>query len=209
MTEEEARARIGSHVPRGTLERLDYLAQLIVAENERQNLIAPSTIPIMWTRHILDSVQLAWLAEGHAGTWLDIGSGGGFPGLVIAMLREGPTILVEPRSKRAAFLREAATALGLEERLTVLQSRVQSAVIPSKAQIISARAVAALPALLDMAAGHASAGTIWLLPKGRSASAEVAEARREWQGDFRLEPSLSDSDSAIVVAQGIRRKKSG
>jgi len=209
MTEEEARAWIGNDVPRGTLECLDRLAQLIVTENERQNLIASSTIPIMWSRHILDSVQLAWLAVDHAGVWLDIGSGGGFPGLVVAMLREAPTILVEPRAKRAVFLTEAAMELGLEERVTIIQSRVQTAAMPAKARIISARAVAALPDLFGMAVGHADAETLWLLPKGRSANDEVVEARREWQGDFRLEPSLSDSDSAIVVARGVRRKKSG
>jgi 16S rRNA (guanine527-N7)-methyltransferase len=209
MTEEEARTRIGRDVPRETMLLIDKLVALVADENDRQNLIASSTITVMWTRHILDSVQLAWLADGLTGTWLDIGSGGGFPGLVVGILRNTPTTLIEPRSKRAVFLRQAVDALGLEERITVIQSRVQAALIASKPQIISARAVAALPALFDMASDHADASTLWLLPKGRSAEAEVVEARREWQGDFRLEPSLSDPDSAIVIARGVRRKKSG
>jgi 16S rRNA (guanine527-N7)-methyltransferase len=209
MTEEEARTRIGRDVPRETMLLIDKLVALVADENDRQNLIASSTITVMWTRHILDSVQLAWLADGLTGTWLDIGSGGGFPGLVVGILRNTPTILIEPRAKRAAFLRQAVDVLELEGSITVIQSRAQTALIASKPQIISARAVAALPALFDMASGHADANTLWLLPKGRSAEAEVVEARREWQGDFRLEPSLSDPDSAIVVARGVRRKKSG
>lgn len=209
MTEEEARTRIGRDVPRETMLLIDKLVALVADENDRQNLIASSTIAVMWTRHILDSVQLAWLADGLTGTWLDIGSGGGFPGLVVGILRNTPTILIEPRAKRAAFLRQAVDVLELEGSITVIQSRAQTALIASKPQIISARAVAALPALFDMASGHADANTLWLLPKGRSAEAEVVEARREWQGDFRLEPSLSDPDSAIVVARGVRRKKSG
>ena len=209
MTEEEARTRIGRDVPRETMLLIDKLVALVADENDRQNLIASSTIAVMWTRHILDSVQLAWLADGLTGTWLDIGSGGGFPGLVVGILRNTPTILIEPRAKRAAFLRQAVDVLELEGSITVIQSRAQTALIASKPQIISARAVAALPALFDMASGHADANTLWLLPKGRSAEAEVVEARREWQGDFRLEPSLSDPDSAIVIARGVRRKKSG
>lgn len=209
MTEEEARTRIGRDVPRETMLLIDKLVALVADENDRQNLIASSTITVMWTRHILDSVQLAWLADGLTGTWLDIGSGGGFPGLVVGILRNTPTILIEPRAKRAAFLRQAVDVLELEGSITVIQSRAQTALIASKPQIISARAVAALPALFDMASGHADANTLWLLPKGRSAEAEVVEARREWQGDFRLEPSLSDPDSAIVIARGVRRKKSG
>jgi 16S rRNA (guanine527-N7)-methyltransferase len=206
MTEEEARARVAQAVSRETLGRLDQLVALVESENARQNLVSPSTLPIIWSRHILDSAQLAWLADDRSGAWLDIGSGGGFPGIVIGLMRDDPTILVEPRTKRATFLREAADALGLERRVDVAASRVETAQISGPVAIISARAVAALPALFGMAARLASKDTIWLLPKGRSAADEVAEAEREWQGEMRLVPSLSDPDSAIVVARGMRRK---
>jgi 16S rRNA (guanine527-N7)-methyltransferase len=206
MTEEEARGQVAAAVSRETLDRLDRLATLVESENGRQNLVSPSTLPIIWSRHILDSAQLVWLAEATSGAWLDIGSGGGFPGIVVGLMRDDPTILVEPRSKRAAFLRETVDALGLANRVEVSASRVETAQISAPVSIISARAVAALPALFGMAVRFASKDTIWLLPKGRSAADEVAEAKREWQGEMRLVPSLSDPDSAIVVARGMRRK---
>jgi 16S rRNA (guanine527-N7)-methyltransferase len=206
MTEEEARGQVAAAVSRETMDRLERLATLVESENGRQNLVSPSTLPIIWSRHILDSAQLVWLAEATSGAWLDIGSGGGFPGIVVGLMRDDPTILVEPRSKRAAFLRETVDALGLANRVEVSASRVETAQISAPVSIISARAVAALPALFGMAVRFASKDTIWLLPKGRSAADEVAEAKREWQGEMRLVPSLSDPDSAIVVARGMRRK---
>jgi 16S rRNA (guanine527-N7)-methyltransferase len=160
----------------------------------------------MWSRHILDSAQLVWLAEDRHGPWLDIGSGGGFPGIVVGLMRDDPTILVEPRSKRATFLRETAASLGIADRVEVIASRVETSQISAPVAIVSARAVATLPALFAMAARHVTKDTIWLLPKGRSAADEVADAEREWQGDLRLVPSLSDPDSAIVVARSVRRK---
>ncbi|QJU57235.1 16S rRNA (guanine(527)-N(7))-methyltransferase RsmG [Sphingomonas sp. AP4-R1] len=205
MTEEEARVRVAEGVSRETLDGLDRLVALVSEENARQNLVSPSTLSIMWSRHILDSAQLFWLAEGASGSWLDIGSGGGFPGLVIALMRSDLTILAEPRSKRATFLRETADALGIVDRVRVAASRVETAPIDTPVSIVSARAVAALPALFAMAARHTTKNTLWLLPKGRSAADEVAEAAREWQGDLRLVPSLSDPDSAIVVARAMRR----
>jgi 16S rRNA (guanine527-N7)-methyltransferase len=189
------------------MDRLQQLSRLVADENQRQNLVSPATLPIMWSRHILDSVQLAWLAEGVHGDWLDIGTGAGFPGLVVSLVRLSPTILVEPRSKRAAFLRDAATLLGVADSVSVVASRVETAGIDKPVSVVSARAVARLPALFGMAHPYTSAETQWLLPKGRSAVDEVAEARREWQGEMKLVPSLSDPESAIVVARGVRRKR--
>lgn len=206
MTEEDARARVADAVSRETLDGLDRFVALVSEENGRQNLVSPSTLSIMWSRHILDSAQLLWLSEGVTGAWLDIGSGGGFPGLVIGLMRADRTILAEPRSKRAAFLRDTAEALGIADRVQVAASRVETAPIDAPVAVVSARAVAALPALFAMAARHTNKNTLWLLPKGRSAADEVAEAAQEWQGDLRLVPSLSDPDSAIVVARAMRRK---
>lgn len=205
MTEDDARQRIASNVSRGTFDLLEQLASLVIDENARQNLIAPSTVPSIWSRHILDSAQLVWLADGQPGTWLDIGSGGGFPGLVVAIMRDAPTILAEPRAKRAAFLIEAAALLGMASRTRVAQCRVEKTKA-EPAHVVSARAVAALPGLFQMAEALVAPDALWLLPKGRSAADEVAQAEREWQGDMRLVPSLSDPESAVVVARGVRRK---
>jgi len=205
MTEEEARQQIADTVPRETLDQLDVLARVILAANQSQNLIAKSTEGVIWQRHMLDSAQLLWLAQA-TGRWLDIGSGGGFPGLVVGVMRDDKTWLVEPRAKRAAFLLAAIQELGLEQRISVEAGRVERLVCHTPAAVISARAVAALPSLLAMAEAQSDADTVWVLPKGRNAASEVAEARREWQGEFRLVPSLSDPESMIVVARGIRRK---
>lgn len=205
MISRDAMERVRSSVPRETFELLVQLAEMVTHENAIQNLIAKSTEGDIWQRHILDSAQLVGLAP-ESGIWLDIGSGGGFPGLVVGVMRQAPTTLAEPRAKRAAFLRTAVEKLGISDRVHVAQARVERIALPSSAAVISARAVAALPNLLAMAEAHATEETLWLLPKGRSAASEVAEAQREWQGAFRLVPSLSDPDSAIVVAQGVRRK---
>jgi 16S rRNA (guanine527-N7)-methyltransferase len=207
MTEEEAKQALQALVPRETLERLEQLAAMVIAENAEQNLIAPSTVPEIWARHILDSAQLVSLAADRRGLWLDIGSGGGFPGLVVGIMRAELTILVEPRKRRAAFLQEAALALGVSNRIQTISARVETISIGTPAAVISARAVAALPDIFHMACQQADERTLWLLPKGRSAAGEVAEAAQEWQGEMRLEPSLSQADSAIVVAQGVRRKR--
>ncbi|MGN6375454.1 MAG: 16S rRNA (guanine(527)-N(7))-methyltransferase RsmG [Sphingomonas sp.] len=200
MTEEEARAWIAERfdVSRGTL--LARLVALVRAEADRQNLIAPSTIEAMWSRHIVDSAQLLVLAGERPGAWLDIGTGAGFPGLVIACLRDGPITFCEPRRKRAEFLQHAAAELGLNA-VTVVAAKVQACT--GRYHTISARAVAALPELLDAARHVSSPETIWLLPKGRSAREEVAQARKTWHGSFHVEQSITQPDSLIVVAKGV------
>jgi 16S rRNA (guanine527-N7)-methyltransferase len=205
MTEDDARARIAQDVSRETLGKLDRIGQLVATENQIQNLIAPSTVNCMWSRHILDSAQLVWMSKDADGLWVDIGSGGGFPGLVVGAMRQSSTVLCEPRRKRAAFLDQAVLGVGIAERVSVHASRIETMRIDGSAAIISARAVAGLSALFGMASHLAGPDTLWLLPKGRSAEEEVAEARRDWQGDIRLAPSLSDPESLIVLARDVRR----
>ena len=135
MTEDDARAEVVARFSEALTERLARFAALVVAENAAQNLIAPSTIDHIWARHVLDSLQLLALApEGH---WLDIGTGGGFPGLAIAIASERSVTLVEPRKRRARFLADCVDQLGLADRVTVVAARIAS--VDVEADVISAR----------------------------------------------------------------------
>ena len=184
------------------MDRLSRLAVVVVTESERQNLIARSTLDSIWVRHIVDSLQLA--ALGPEGVWLDVGTGAGFPGLAIASVEpHREMILVEPRRLRADYLRNAADTLGLAN-VTVLAAKVEA--VRDKAKVISARAVSRLDQLFAAAERCAQKETVWLLPKGRKADEEVAEARRTWHGVFHVEQSITDPESAIVIARGVRRR---
>lgn len=204
MTEDEARAWLTAQydVPRETWDALEHFVALLADEATRQNLIAASTLPTVWSRHIADSAQLLKLAEG-ARTWLDLGSGAGFPGLIIAALGSAHVTLVDSRKKRVAFLEEAARTLGIESRVTLVCSRVET-LSTSHYDAISARAFAPLDRLLPMAARFARPDTIWLLPKGKSAVSELEAARGSWQGAYRIEPSVTDPEAAIIVATRVR-----
>ena len=190
-------------VPRETSVLLARLKLIVLAESERQNLIASSTVAQFDERHMADSLQLAPLLRD--GPLLDIGSGGGFPGLVLAALVQTPVHLVEPRSRRANFLRDAADTLGLQH-VTVHASKVERIDLAPVATI-TARAVATLGTLFEIAHHLADEKTRWVLPKGRGAASELEEARRTWQGDFRLVPSVTDAEAAIVIAEGVRRRR--
>ena len=194
-------------VSRETRALLDRYVELILEENEHQNLISKSTVEEVWGRHILDSAQLVRFAPQPDSSWLDIGSGAGLPGLVVALLTEGPVSLVEPRKLRADFLRRTAKALGLADRVTVNAAKVER--IAGKFDVITARAVASLDALLRISQHLSTDKSVWVFPKGKSAQSELDEARRTWQGEFRLEPSETSDEAAILVASGVRRKGRG
>ena len=197
-------ALIGLDVPRETFQRIEQFAALLIAENERHNLVARSTIPDLWQRHIADAAQLPAFAPAR-GSWLDIGSGAGLPGVVIAILTGAPMLLVEPRRLRADFLRRTADTLDLGPNVAVIQSKIET-VRHLPVDIITARAVASIDRLFAIAGHLSHKGTIWILPKGKSAKSELDEARRTWQGDFRLEPSRTDPDAQILVASRVRRR---
>jgi 16S rRNA (guanine527-N7)-methyltransferase len=202
MTEEETRAWFESRYAPARVEKVARFLDMVRKESGNQNLVAASTLPTLWFRHGLDSAQLVELSEGREGSWIDIGTGGGFPGMVVAILRDGPTLLVEPRQKRASFLRDAAEAIGLKN-VQVEQRRAETVKVSKPAAIVSARAVAALPALFAGASHLVSRDTLWLLPKGRSARSEVEALTGSWQGLFHVEHSLTDPESLIVIARGI------
>lgn len=204
MTEEEARQWVRERfgVSRETM--VERFGAILVAEAEHQNLIARSTLDALWSRHLTDSAQLVPLAENAAdGVWLDVGSGAGLPGLVVALLTDRPIVLVEPRAKRVQFLRDAATQLGIADRVTVIGSKVESYRPAAPVAVVSARAVAELSTLLLSTVHSTDSSTVWLLPKGRSAQSEVDAARAKWQGRFHVEPSITQPDSGIVVATQI------
>jgi 16S rRNA (guanine527-N7)-methyltransferase len=193
----------GRPVSRETLDKLEAYAALLRDEAQRQNLISASTLDHLWERHILDSAQLVRF-EPHAGaSWIDIGSGAGLPGIVIACLVEGPVTLVEPRRLRAEFLHKVRESLGL--KTNVIATRAERA--QGKYDVVTARAVANLPQLLEISAHLSTRKTVWALPKGRSAGRELAEVQQTWQGAFHVERSVTDAESYIVVATGVRAKR--
>ena len=200
-------AAFGRSVSRETFERLEKYVSLLLDESDRQNLIARSTVDEIWGRHIADSAQLVRFAPRLDSSWLDIGSGAGLPGLVIAILTEGPVTLVEPRKLRAEFLHRSAEALELGERVTVRAAKAER--LTGRFEVITARAVAPVDALLRISQHLSTDKTLWLFPKGKSAQLELDEARRAWQGSFRLEPSVTSREAAILVASDVRRKGRG
>lgn len=208
MTEEEARDWLARHdVSRGTIDAIAAFVDLLVAENERQNLVARSTIDHIWARHIIDSAQLVYLSDQPEKPWLDIGSGPGLPGIVIALLTGAETMLVEPRRLRVAFLERAVGALGLETRANVILGKIETAILPFAPANITARAFASLDTIFTTTVERAGPEAIWVLPKGKSATDELESARRTWQGVFHVERSVSDPDAAIVVARGVGRRR--
>ena len=199
---EQLSAVSGRDVSRETYETLARFAELVRAENLRQNLVSPATIGNLWDRHILDGAQLLGLAPGGS-RWCDIGSGAGLPGVVIAILGGTPMTLVEPRRLRADFLRHTVDQLGLGD-VTVEARKAES--VAGKFDVITARAVAKLDTLFGMACHLAHAETKWVLPKGESAKSELDEALRSWQGGFRLVPSRTHPRASIIVAEHVQRR---
>jgi 16S rRNA (guanine527-N7)-methyltransferase len=193
----------GRPVSRETFEKLEGYARLLLEESGRQNLVSTATLDDLWTRHILDSVQLARFEPRDGAYWADIGSGAGLPGIVLACLVEGPVTLIEPRRLRAEFLHKLCESLQLNAN--VVQAKAERA--EGKYEVITARAVAPLAQLLKISAHLSTRNTVWALPKGRSAAQELAEAQQAWQGTFHVEQSVTDADSLIVVATGVKAKR--
>ncbi|HJO65970.1 16S rRNA (guanine(527)-N(7))-methyltransferase RsmG [Sphingomonas sanguinis] len=197
MTEEQARDWVVQRYGEEAAERIDYFLNLVIVENDQQNLIAPSTIATIWARHALDSVQLIPLADRADGQWVDIGTGGGFPGMVVALAWPGRMALVEPRKRRADFLRECAERLGVADRVTVYASKIEA--VDVKADVISARAVATVENLLRAAAHCGKQDTRWLLPRGRLDEREIKTLKRQWRFVFHVEHSITSAESSIVI----------
>ncbi len=208
MTEDEAKNWLHEtlNVSRETMEQLEQFAAFLKREAASQNLVSASTLDHIWARHIADSAQLLRLlpdsqhGEWQWNNWLDLGSGAGFPGIVIAILTGKPVTLLESRTRRIEYLRRAVEMLDLEKNVDVAGMPLEKMKTAQYA-VISARAFAPLPRLLTGAARFSTENTCWLLPKGRNAARELKEAQENWDLDFHVEPSITDADAGILVGK--------
>jgi 16S rRNA (guanine527-N7)-methyltransferase len=201
VTEEDAKIWLTTtfDVSRETQERLEAFVAFLVSEAQLQNLISAATLDQIWARHIVDSAQLLLHAPGE-GEWLDLGSGAGFPGLIVPMLSSHRVVLVESRAKRIDFLGRAIELLGLQD-VAVVAGMPLERLETAPYSVISARAFAPLPRLLQLSHRFSTDNTLWLLPKGRNAVNELTEVSAEWNLDFRVEPSVTDSDAGIIIGR--------
>lgn len=190
------------NVPRGTIDKLGLYENLLVEWQGRMNLVGPATLSDIWGRHFADSAQLTRLVP-KGSIWLDMGAGGGFPGLVLAAMGWGRFILVESISKKCRFLEAVKDALGLEQ-VSVLNARVEQ--IPTLGvDVATARAAASLDTLFDWGIRHVRPGGIHVYPKGRHWSDEVDAARTKFRFDLETFPSMTDPDARILVARNLKR----
>lgn len=201
-SEAEARAFVSEleGMDAAAIDRLERLAALLAEENQTQNLVAAASLDHVWQRHIADSLQLlSYVPRETSGPWIDLGTGAGFPGLAVACaLQDRPVLMVESRARRIDWLQRACDSLGLSNA-QVIGSRLEL-VESQECSVISARAFAPLPKLLDLSARFSTPDTIWLLPKGRSARQELQELTG-WQHMFHVEQSQTDPEAGIIVGK--------
>ena len=193
-------------VSRETIERLDVFVALLIKWNPKINLVSKRSLDDLWNRHFVDSAQLFDLMP-ESGPWLDIGSGGGFPGLVVAILKANqkntqPVTLIESDQRKGAFLRTVARETGVA--CTVLSKRIET-VEPQNAQVLSARALAELPELLQFAERHLASDGTALFPKGANWKKEVERARAQWSFDLVPITSWTEPEAAILQIKGVSR----
>lgn len=204
VDEESALRFVARACDSAAMARLTTLATALREENSRQNLVSRGTLDYLWQRHIADSAQLLGFVPCETPAWLDLGTGAGFPGLVVAAMRpHWPVTLVESRRKRSDWLQEMRTELALP--LVRVEARRLELIETFPADVISARAFAPLPRTVDLARRFSTNDTIWLLPKGRSAEQELCEIPERWRSMFHVEQSLTDDQSKILVSTGAIR----
>ena len=202
------------NVSRETLQRLDRYVALLISWNRRINLVARSTVPHIWWRHVLDSAQLVDCAPAGARRWLDIGSGAGLPGIVVALLLSGRgdirVDLVESSGKKCAFLREAVRATGAPAR--VICSRLESApadLLAPRYDVVMARAVAPLKELLRLSARMRDEQTVCLFPKGEHVDSELTVVRKHWKLAVETVPSRTSRAASVIVIKEALRCRTG
>jgi 16S rRNA (guanine527-N7)-methyltransferase len=188
------------NVSRETLSRLDIYVALLEKWTARINLVSKASLANVWDRHIADSAQVWALKPDVPRIWTDLGSGGGLPGLVIAILAaedasEMTVHLVESDTRKSAFLSTVVRECGLSAR--VHAERIEQVALPS-ADVVSARALAPLPELLALAENLRRPEGIFLFPKGETVHKEITDASRSWRFDYRVHPSRTDKRAAIV-----------
>jgi len=195
------------NVSRETEDRLLAYVDLLGKWTRNINLISKGSVSDIWERHILDSVQIYDLAPNTFSLWVDIGSGGGLPGVVVAALAaqfapDARIAMIESDQRKAAFLRTALRELGLSG--DVLASRID-AVPPMGADVLSARALAPLDQLLAFAENHLKPGGTAIFPKGKTAEQEIADASTNWLFQIEKHASMTDAEARILVIKDIKR----
>ena len=201
MSKDRSEFQSSVNVSRETMERLDIYAELLSKWTKRINLVAPSTLSTMWHRHFLDAAQLCQFATN--GEWLDVGSGGGFPGAVVSiMCPETSMTLVESDQRKATFLRTVARETGVG--FVVHAKRIES-LAPQQANRLSARALAPLSDLLIIAERHLSTQGKAVFMKGAAAQTEINAALEHWSFDCETYPSKTDVDAVVLSIGNIKR----
>lgn len=196
-------------VSRETESRIDAFLNLFKSWQTRTNLVAPSTLPTLWTRHIADSLQLLKIAP-DARSWLDIGSGGGFPGIILAIVladrTDAEVHLVERNGKKAAFLREALRVSGGAGQVHYADILSHPSTLPAKVDLVTARAVASLKELLEMSAPWLTSGATGLFLKGQDVVGELKSATIGW--DFAVQHHASRTGpGSILEVSDLRRRQ--
>jgi len=201
------RSAAGDHVSRETLDHLLQFEQRFRSWNSRINLVAPSTLDHFWARHIIDSAQLFGLARS-GNVWLDLGSGGGFPGLVVAILLkqvdDGTIHLVESNRKKAAFLQSMVGEFDLPAQVHAVRIEEAASRVPLP-DIVTARALASLNTLLSLASPWLLAGARALFHKGRDYRAEIKESSHNWRFDLIEHRSVVDPESVILEISALEK----
>lgn len=198
---------LGLDVSRETMERLEVFAEVLKKWNPKINLVSKRSLDDLWVRHIVDSVQVFKMASADVSRWVDIGSGGGFPGVVAAIIAtdENPDTkftLIESDQRKCAFLRNAARECGVS--VNVISKRIEH-VDSQNADILSARALADLSDLLEFSERHLAEDGTALFPKGENWKKEVDKSQREWHFDLDPVKSLTEPNAVILKIRGIVR----
>ena len=187
-------------VSRETIDRLKVYEGLLQKWNPKINLVSKSTLADAWIRHFMDSAQIWYMAENNPQHWLDIGAGAGFPGLVVAAIAaekspEMRVTLVESDQRKSVFLRTVAREMGV--KVDVITSRIE-AIPPLNADVLSARALASLPELLEFAEKHRKPEGVCLFPKGTNVDSELTRAAKTWHISYETLPSTTDSNAVVL-----------
>ena len=208
LESDKKRALALTPVSRETQERLELFVELLLLWQEQFNLVAKSTLPLIWTRHIADSLQLLALAP-DARVWVDFGSGAGFPGIPVACaLADMPGVmvhLVESVGKKANFLREVVHVTGIPAQVHQERAEKFGETCAETVHVVTARAVAPLKVLCDQAFPLIDKGALGLFPKGQDVASELTEAAKYWRLQASTVPSVTNPASAIVVVRGLKR----
>jgi 16S rRNA (guanine527-N7)-methyltransferase len=202
-SEPDLPSALAAIAPRGTLDKLVDLSALVRKWNPKINLIAKSTEAEIWHRHIVDSLQILTNAE-HSARWCDIGAGGGFPGLIVAIARpETHVILIESDQRKCAFLTVAKQQLQLQN-VEVRAERIEVSA-PANADTVSARALTALDKLLPLVSRHMTDQGRAVLMKGAQVEQEITAAQQHWDFQVERQPSITEPNATILVIRNLKR----